>query len=604
MAFSDPLIDLEHLIADAMGNALEGARRALTEQLRRRSESGLREARERGFRDLRQATVRLDGARTQAELLSALLEEGGRFASRTALLLTFADGARGWAAYGFADHAQGIDELRLSYAEAGLGRLAGGRGAVTLSADESAGLARRLGGEPGTAGVLVPLVLRDRIAAAFYADQLRPADPFVPAALQLLVFTAAQLLESQGMRDRDATPTLAGIDSDEAGHGLPLWDPAAVEAAAAAPAASAAPAAAPPAPARPAPPPPAPPSLTAAPDTTAWEPPRAPWEEAAEEAAEEPPAAAATASAWESSPAEHSAAEQPATPEPAWQPTWRMEEAAAPEVEAVEEPSTAVEGEAWVYTDQSYEGTAVEELPSAEAFEDTASMPVEEVAAEQVADDEPTAWERPEPARLEPPTDSSTWSPVYPSEATVRISRDALETAAAAAPAPPVIPDGSEDRTVRLQRAAPAPPPPPAELEETHTRPSPATPRPAPVFGGVGGSTEVQPPPDLEGPGWAFRAGEVPTANFRQQTEETSALHEEARRLARLLVSEIKLYNEEQVEEGRRQRDIYPRLQEDIDRSRQMYEERVDPRVRGEVDYFQQEMVSILAGGDAAALGI
>jgi hypothetical protein len=86
--------------------------------------------------------------------------------------------------------------------------------------------------------------------------------------------------------------------------------------------------------------------------------------------------------------------------------------------------------------------------------------------------------------------------------------------------------------------------------------------------------------------------------------EETSALHEEARRLARLLVSEIKLYNEEQVEEGRRHRDIYPRLQDDIDRSRQMYEERVDPRVRDEVDYFELEMVNILAAGDSGALGI
>jgi hypothetical protein len=153
-----------------------------------------------------------------------------------------------------------------------------------------------------------------------------------------------------------------------------------------------------------------------------------------------------------------------------------------------------------------------------------------------------------------------------------------------------------------------APPPRRDDLDETHTRPQAAQPRQSPVFGGMGGggSTEVQPPPDLEGPGWAFRPQETPaaTAPHRQMSEESSALHEEARRLARLLVSEIKLYNEEQVEEGRRQRDIYPRLQEDIDRSRQMYEERVDPRVRDEVDYFQQEMVNILAGGDAGALGV
>ena len=82
------------------------------------------------------------------------------------------------------------------------------------------------------------------------------------------------------------------------------------------------------------------------------------------------------------------------------------------------------------------------------------------------------------------------------------------------------------------------------------------------------------------------------------------ALHEEARRLARLLVSEIKLYNEERVEEGRRNRDIYERLKEDIDHSREMYEARVEPRIVRSTDYFYQELVRILAAGDARALGI
>ena len=81
-------------------------------------------------------------------------------------------------------------------------------------------------------------------------------------------------------------------------------------------------------------------------------------------------------------------------------------------------------------------------------------------------------------------------------------------------------------------------------------------------------------------------------------------LHEDARRLARLLVSEIKLYNEEQVEEGRRKHDLYERLREDIDRSREMYEQRVDPVILKSTDYFYQELVRILAAGDPRALGI
>lgn len=84
---------------------------------------------------------------------------------------------------------------------------------------------------------------------------------------------------------------------------------------------------------------------------------------------------------------------------------------------------------------------------------------------------------------------------------------------------------------------------------------------------------------------------------------EDQKAHEDAKRFARLVVSEIKLYNEAKVTEGRKTRDIYERLKEDIERGRQMYLDRVPPPVRDSSDYFQDELVRILAGGDAAALG-
>ena len=113
-------------------------------------------------------------------------------------------------------------------------------------------------------------------------------------------------------------------------------------------------------------------------------------------------------------------------------------------------------------------------------------------------------------------------------------------------------------------------------------------------------SSEVKPPSDLEGPGLAFA---TPTSSVAEDTASDS-LHEEARRLARLLVSEIKLYNEEIIEEGRRTGNIYERLKDDIDRSRQMYEERIDPRLADQEDYFYQELVQRLAGGDTGLLGL
>ena len=69
------------------------------------------------------------------------------------------------------------------------------------------------------------------------------------------------------------------------------------------------------------------------------------------------------------------------------------------------------------------------------------------------------------------------------------------------------------------------------------------------------------------------------------------------------MVSEIKLYNEAKVNEGRRTKDIYERLKEDIERGRQMYTTACPPPVRDATNYFYDELVRILAGGDAGALG-
>jgi hypothetical protein len=79
--------------------------------------------------------------------------------------------------------------------------------------------------------------------------------------------------------------------------------------------------------------------------------------------------------------------------------------------------------------------------------------------------------------------------------------------------------------------------------------------------------------------------------------------HDHARRLARLLVSDIKLYNESAIAEGRKHNDLYLRLKEDIDRARQTYNERVPAAVRQNTNYFQEELVRTIADGRPDALG-
>ena len=85
--------------------------------------------------------------------------------------------------------------------------------------------------------------------------------------------------------------------------------------------------------------------------------------------------------------------------------------------------------------------------------------------------------------------------------------------------------------------------------------------------------------------------------------DEERRLHNDARRFARLLISEIKLYNEQKVAEGRAEHDLYDRLREYIDRSREMYDKRVKAEVASTYDYFHGELANTLAEGDVSKLG-
>jgi hypothetical protein len=146
-------------------------------------------------------------------------------------------------------------------------------------------------------------------------------------------------------------------------------------------------------------------------------------------------------------------------------------------------------------------------------------------------------------------------------------------------------------RPVAAPPLRPAPPPTPGpSLAPPHASALPARPATSPP---LRPAAFTPPPPPVMAPAPARSA---PSA-------EDQKAHEDAKRFARLVVSEIKLYNEAKVTEGRKTKDIYNRLKEDIERGRQMYIDRVPAPVRDTADYFQDELVRILAGGDAGALG-
>ena len=96
-----------------------------------------------------------------------------------------------------------------------------------------------------------------------------------------------------------------------------------------------------------------------------------------------------------------------------------------------------------------------------------------------------------------------------------------------------------------------------------------------------------------------FDPSSIPTNDSGEMKGTTEV--EDAQRIARLLVQELVLYNQQPLAEGRKQRDIYSRLRDDIDRSRAAYDRRVSPKVAH--NFFYNEMVSVLGEGDPGRLG-
>ncbi len=170
--------------------------------------------------------------------------------------------------------------------------------------------------------------------------------------------------------------------------------------------------------------------------------------------------------------------------------------------------------------------------------------------------------------------------------AAARTTSPGVAGAGLAAPVAPAASGPGTSPPVRPTAPPPAPAPPPA----AHDEGSSTVMFNAGQMAAVRAATPAAPPAP-------------PAAPARALSPEEQKGHEDAKRFARLVVSEIKLYNEPKVAEGRRGRDLYERLKEDIERGRAMYNDRVPAHVRDHTNYFFDELVRILAGGDVGALG-
>ena len=88
-----------------------------------------------------------------------------------------------------------------------------------------------------------------------------------------------------------------------------------------------------------------------------------------------------------------------------------------------------------------------------------------------------------------------------------------------------------------------------------------------------------------------------------QLSPEDAEIHRKAQRFARLLMDEIKLYNQAKVSEGRKNKDLYDRLKDDIEKSRSTYHKRYGNTVAASADYFNAELIRSLAEDDVSLLG-
>ena len=515
---------------------------------------------------LRRATWRLDEASSQTEVLARLLEEATGFASRSALFLVRRPQPIGelrlaaWGACGFTE--QGTEHIEILSPTAWQSALDGStlRGGaelgapVALASDSAAPLD----------ALIVPFILRDETRALLYVDRFDPDHPFDADALQLLCFVAAHALEVLPLRHKRPAGTLADpawADEPVAAH--PPAPPEPMPAAAVEPAISVTP--------------PAPVSVAAF--------------------GAEPPAAEASVSDVEDLFREEPVRAVAPTPPPRGFETGPIEK---PDFAELAPLDTVDLGDAVAPLETRVEATTQEVDMRSFGFgragaRDERDAPVQDVKIADEPEEDTTTGELeavvpPPPASAAPPASFLPSLFGRSDEPVVTPGRVALDSLLRPAPATPPTPPPPP---VDLWKPAPPPARPIAPEPPAAPPPAPAVEAPAPAAPPTAGR-EVVPPSDIEGPGWAF--------GRRGGSDEDHA-HEEAKRLARLLVSELQLYNEEEIDEGRRQGNVYRFLKEHIDKSRMLYEERVDEKIRRSTDYFREELVKSLAGGDPARLG-
>lgn len=439
---------------------------------------------------LKNSLIQIDRGKTQVEILDNYLKETSKFASRVAIFIFKNDQAVGWKGQGFTKF--GSDDMKIKSI---IFPLSEGNPFYNSFQNSSSFLyqplsedmiTKTLGGPKPEKILLIPLIIKDKVAASLYADEIKEAIPLEPDLLEILTYSTSLCISLIGQRHLLPSPTLSKPDSLK----LETLRPSKPEV----------------------PTPPTPPP--------------------------------------------------PVQPIPSPEKTQKFDIKAIEQLEAIKRET-------------------LKKPPMEIPKEPTTTVQIPPVAPKPVPPPEP---------KVEPPKVEEVYE--VQMEEIKDIPKEEVEYKVPEAPPPSEWAAESPESGMRefvpekIEPPPPPPPPPPStNIEEIYAKKS----------------VEVKPPVDFkkEKPGFGFESIPVQPG----LSPEESRRHDEARRFARLLVSEIKLYNENKVEEGKKNKKIYSLLKEDIDRSKQLYEERIAADIRAKSDYFKQALISILANGDSTALG-
>jgi hypothetical protein len=159
-----------------------------------------------GPADLARAVSEIQSGSSQKEILRALLDASARYAARVALFVVKGSHATGWQARGFAN-SDAVKDFALEESAPAISRAISERVVATAPvADMDSRFVQELGTPASGEGRILPLILKDKVAALVYADSgTEAAGLFDAGALELLVLSTSAWLEVNSLRKQAQT---------------------------------------------------------------------------------------------------------------------------------------------------------------------------------------------------------------------------------------------------------------------------------------------------------------------------------------------------------------------------------------------------------------